>query len=85
MMKDDYIRALRGLLKEIVRVALKFDFPFVCFCEALCSDKADRINLINKFDFQLKVIINFLFVFISYFLDGILIFFRKDCTETLKI
>lgn len=37
MNKEDYLKALRGLLREIVRT-LRYDFPFITFCTSLMSD-----------------------------------------------
>lgn len=37
MNKEDYLKALRGLLREIVRT-LRYDFPFTVFCSSLMGD-----------------------------------------------
>eukprot|EP00057_Strongylocentrotus_purpuratus_P024524 XP_011678998.1 PREDICTED: integrator complex subunit 1 [Strongylocentrotus purpuratus] len=41
MNRDDYLRALRALFREIVK-ALRYDVDFVAFCRGLMTEKTDR-------------------------------------------
>ncbi|XP_063961921.1 integrator complex subunit 1-like [Lytechinus pictus] len=41
MNRDDYLRALRALFREIVK-SLRYDVDFVAFCRGLMTEKSDR-------------------------------------------
>ena len=52
MNRDDYLRALRALFREIVK-ALRYDVDFLAFCRGLMAEKTER--QFTELDKQVKV------------------------------
>lgn len=74
--REDYLRALRALLRELVR-ALRQDLPLPIFCYALlqASLHERRSQSIREFEFKVNVLYNilsgkfYLIFLISYRID----------------
>lgn len=49
--KDDYLRPLRALLREVVR-ALRYDIDMYEFCHALIRERKETVNALREFEFR---------------------------------
>lgn len=54
MNRDDYLRSLRALLREIVRV-LKHDISLTSFCRGLMQERTDQ--LFREFEYKERMFI----------------------------
>lgn len=54
MNKDDYLRSLRSLIKEINRV-LRYDFNLLSVVHALLRDRSELYGLVRDIDYRERV------------------------------
>ena len=65
MNKEDYLRALRALFREICPVSLRHDLNFVAFCLGLMQKRSE--SKLTEIDQAFKVCVNFVSFLFSFF------------------